>query len=60
MGERYSFSGDSRVATNLTVDTSSVNITLSVQSQDKVATVHWLGIKMGTHEVAKYQTQLLQ
>ena len=47
MGERYSSNGDSRAATNLTVDTS------SVKSSDKAAMVHGLGVKLGTHEVAK-------
>ena len=51
--KRRRLCGDSRAATYLTVDTSSVNIASSVKSSDKVAMVHELGVKLGTHEAAK-------
>ena len=43
-------------AANLTVDASSVDIT----SSNEAATIHGLGLKLGMHEFANQQTQLLQ
>ena len=51
--KKYFAIGACQATTNLTVDTLSINITSTVKSLDKAATVHRLGVKLRTHEVAK-------
>ena len=63
MGARYSLSGDSRAVTNLTVDTSSVNITLSVKSwikQQRCASwaSNWGRTKLQNSKHSSYRKQL--
>ena len=54
MSAEYSLSGDSRAATNLTIDYFVSKISkVIVKLSDTAATVHWLGVELGTHEAAK-------